>query len=198
MRSDHLGRTLLMVQALGLAGLALVGLDAAGDSPTGIAAVFGFTLNAPHSVLLLATAAASTLAAMWGRVSRMWALTQATAYTLIFVIGAAGSMGGAPHTWLALNGPDHFLHLGLAVLGGLLGTALLARPAVLAEADEGLGGLSSATPREEESAETREMIDAEMAVAEGHATTEQARRVHDDAQQRAETERDRAWQQFQR
>lgn len=197
MRPDRVGRTILVVQAVIIGVLAVLGLVFAADSPTGVASVAGFTVNVPHGVLLLLTAAGSALAAAWARIGRFWALTQATAYTLIFVIGAAGSLSGAPHSWLALNGADHFLHLGLAVLGGVLGTALLTRPAVMAESNDGLGD-ERPIPREEEPAETREMIDAEMAVAEGNATPEQARRVREDAEQRARAERGRAWEQYQR
>jgi hypothetical protein len=49
---------------------------------------------------------------------------------------------------------------------------------------------------ETETDETREMIQAELAVGEGHATAEQAGQVHEDAEQRARTERARAWQKY--
>lgn len=196
MRLSNAGRTVLIIQALLLGGLGVAGLEAAGLSSTRLTTILGFSLNTPHSVLLLATAVGSAVAAAWLRVARLWSLIEATAFTLIFVIGAAGSRGGAAHSWLGLNAPDHFLHLGLAILAGVLATTLLSRPAILAETDESRGEHSRPLPRDEETDETRAMVQAEMAVAEGHPTPEQARWVHDDAEQRARTRRARAWQSY--
>ncbi|MGH3909066.1 MAG: DUF4383 domain-containing protein [Pseudonocardiaceae bacterium] len=189
MRSPRNAQIVLVGQALLLGGLAVAGLSTAAGSP---AVVAGLQLNTPHSVLLLATAGASVLAAVWVRVARAVALTQAVVYTLVFLIGTPASAGRPQDTWLALNTPDHFLHLGLALLGGVLGTAVLLRPAALPEAQE--DSTDHPTPRESE--ETRDMIAAEVAVTEGHATDEQVRRLQDDAQRRADAERHRAWQQF--
>ena len=201
MRLDQIGRIVLVAQALLLSGFAVAGLVAAADSPTGVGHVAGFSLNTPHSVLLLATAGASVLAVLWSRIGRSWAMVQATLYTLAFVIGSAASAGLPQDTWLALNTPDHFLHLGLAVLGGVLSTALFWPVAP----DDGPSRILPGDPppseqrpfktREEESEETRDMIAAEVAVTEGHATPEQVRRVQEDAQHRADAERRRAWQQ---
>jgi hypothetical protein len=201
MRLDQLGRIVLVVQALLLSGLAVAGLLAVAGSPIGAAHVAGFLLNIPHCVLLLATAAASALAALRSRYGRIWAMLQATFYALAYVIGTAISAGSPQDTWLALNTPDHFLHLGLALLGGVLSPALF-WPAI--RDDHGSSGILPGDPppaeqrpprtREEESEETRDMIAAEVAVTEGHATPEQARRVQEDAQRRVDAERRRAWQ----
>lgn len=198
MRLDRAGRIVLAVQALLLGALAVAGLLAAANSPTGVGVVAGFELNIPHSVLLLVTAGTSALAAGWARVARALAVIQTIGYTLIFLIGTSISAGSARDTWLQLNTADHFLHLGLAILGGLLGTVLLVQPAVIPGASEIATEHSSPTPREEESDETRDMIAAEIAVAEGHPTAEQERRVEEDAQRRATARRRRAWQQFRR
>jgi hypothetical protein len=201
MRLDQSGRIVLVVQALVLSGLAVAGLLAAAGSPTGVGHVAGFWLNTPHSVLLLATAGASVLAALWSRVGRIWAMVQATIYTLAFIIGTATSAGRPQDTWLALNTSDHFLHLGLALLGGVLSTALFWP---VTPDDHGPSRILPGDPppseqrppkTREESEETRDMIAAEVAVTEGHATPEQARRVQEDAQHRADAERRRAWQQ---
>lgn len=193
MRSPRPAQIVLVTQALLLGGLAVAGLLVAAGSPTGVAEVAGFQLNTPHSVLLLATAGASALAAVWARVARAMALSQAVVYTLVFLIGTPASAGRPQDSWLALNTSDHFLHLGLALLGGVLGTAVLLRPAVLPAAQG--DSADQPTPREEETEETRDMIAAEVAVTEGHATDEQVRRIQDDAQRRADAERRRAWQQ---
>ncbi|MBV8997321.1 MAG: hypothetical protein JO287_27325 [Pseudonocardiales bacterium] len=71
------GRIVLVVQALLIAGLAVAGLIAAVGSPTGVGHIAGFSLNIPHSVLLLATAGASVLAVVWwSRAGRLWAMAR--------------------------------------------------------------------------------------------------------------------------
>jgi hypothetical protein len=120
----QIGRIVLMVQAPLLSALGLAGFLAAASSPTGVGHVAGFALNTPHSGLLLATGVVSGLTALWRRIGRRWAIIQAILYMLVFVIGTAPSNGRSEDTWLALNTPDHFLHLGLALLGGVLSTAL--------------------------------------------------------------------------
>lgn len=197
MRSRRIGQLMLLTEALLLGGLGVAGLVITADAPTGVAEVAGFRLNTAHSVLLLATAAASGVAAAWTRIARGWAILQTTVYTLAFLIGTPASAGRPQDTWLALNTADHFLHLGLAVAGGLLATALLVTPAVIPIPQEDVAQRRP-SPREEESAQTREMINAEVAVAEGHPTAEQQRRVEEDAQRRADAEHRRAWEQFQR
>lgn len=202
MRLNQTGRIVLVVQALLLSGLAVAGLLAAAGSPTGVGPVAGFSLNTPHSVLLLATAGVSVLAVLGSRVGRIWVMAQATLYTLAFVIGTAASAGRPQDTWLALNTPDHVLHLCLAILGGVLSPALFWP---VTPADHGPSRILPGDPppseqwspktRGEESEETRRMIAAEVAVTEGHATPEQARRVQEDAQHRADAEHRRAWQQ---
>jgi hypothetical protein len=124
MRLHQTGRIVLVVQALLVSALAIAGLISAAGSPTGVGHVAGFSLNVPHSALLLATAGASVLAALWSRIGRIWAMTQAALYTLIYVIGTAASTGHSQDTWLRLNTPDHFLHLGLALVSGVLSPAL--------------------------------------------------------------------------
>lgn len=203
MRIYQTGRIVLVAQALLVAGLAVAGLLAAAGSPTGVGRILGFTLNTPHSLLLLATAGASVLAALWSRIGRVWAMTQAALYTLAYVIGTAASTGNSQDTWLRLNTPDHFLHLGLALVSGVLSPALFWPTAPNAHAPERiLPGEPPPTEQrpqsspQEESAETRAMIAAEVAVTEGHATPEQMRRVQEDAQRRADAQHRRAWEQF--
>jgi hypothetical protein len=197
------GRIVLVVQALLVAGLAVAGLIAAAGSPTGVGHIAGFSLNIPHSLLLLATAGASVLAALWSRIGRFWAMAQAALYTLVYVIGAAASTGHSQDTWLQLNTPDHFLHLGLALVNGVLSPALFWPTAPGAHAPERImPGEPPPTEQrpvrsaKEEPAETREMIAAEIAVTEGRATPEQARRVEEDAQRRADSEHRRAWKKY--
>lgn len=188
-------RIVLLTQALLLGGLAAAGLLMATTAPAGVGEVAGFELNVPHSLLLLATAGASVLATLRARLALGWTLVQAATYTLMFLIGTAQSAGRPQDTWLALNTPDHFLHLGLAVLGGVLTTVVLVWPPTPAEAQRDQAEHRRPTPREEESRWTREMIAAEVAVAEGHATADQERRVQEDAQRHAEARRRRAWRQ---
>lgn len=195
MRPDRAGRLILLAQALSVGAFAVMGLDSARVAPAGVGTVAGFTVNVPHGVLLLVTALGGVAAALWSRISRLWVSSQAVAFTLLFVVGAAGSLGGAPHSWLALNGPDHFLHLGLAVLGGVLATSLLSRPALVAEPASASDEREHPS-RDEESDHTRRMIEAEVAVGEGHASPEQAREVREEVRQRTEAERRRAWQAF--
>jgi hypothetical protein len=196
----QIGRIVLMVQAPLLSALGLAGFLAAASSPTGVGHVAGFALNTPHSGLLLATGVVSGLTALWRRIGRRWAIIQAILYMLVFVIGTAPSNGRSEDTWLALNTPDHFLHLGLALLGGVLSTALFWPAAP----DHAMSSILPGDPPPAEqrpsttggtSEETRNMIDAEVAVTEGHATPEQARRVQEDAQHRVDAERRRAWKQ---
>lgn len=196
MRSRRIAQTILVVEALLLGGLAVAGLLATHAAPDGVAEVAGFRLNTAHSLVLLATAAGSGLAALWRPLARAFALTQATVYTLVFLIGTPASAGRPQDTWLALNTPDHFMHLGLAITGGVLGTALLVKPSFIPVAEESTPD-HTPQPREEESSATREMIDAEIAVAEGHPTAEQQRRVEADAHRRADAEHRRAWQRSQ-
>lgn len=93
MRLHQSGPTTLIAQALLITGLAVAGLLTASGSPTGTSDIAGFSLNVPHSLLLLATAGASVLAALWSRIGRLWAMTQAVLYTLVFVIATAASTG---------------------------------------------------------------------------------------------------------
>lgn len=197
MRSHRTAQVILLAEAGLLGALGVAGLVTAADAANGVAEVAGFRLNVAHSVVLLVTAAASGVAAAWTRVARAWAMIQATTYTLAFLIGTPASAGRPQDTWLALNTPDHFLHLGLALTGGVLAAALLVSPALIPIAQQDVADRRP-VPREEEPAQTRDMIQAEVAVAEGHATAEQRRRVEDDAQRRANAEYRRAWEQFQR
>lgn len=203
MRLHQSGPTTLIAQALLITGLAVAGLLTASGSPTGTSDIAGFSLNVPHSLLLLATAGASVLAALWSRIGRLWAMMQAVLYTLVFVIATAASTGDSQDTWLRLNTPDHFLHLGLAITGGVLIPTLFwpiapgnHGPATIipGETPPGEEQPPASSPEEEQ---TREMIAAEVAVTEGHATSEQVRRVHNDAQHRANAHHRHAWKQSQ-
>ena len=203
MPTHQTGRIVLVVQAMLIAALAVAGLLAAAGSQTGVSHIAGFSLNIPHSLLLLATAGASVLAALWSRIGRFWAMTQAALYTLVYVIGTAASTGHSQDTWLRLNTPDHFLHLGLALVSGMLSPALFwptspgaHAPARIMPGEPPPTEQRPVSSPEEESAETREMIAAEVAVTEGHATPEQARRVQEDAQRRADAEHRRAWEHY--
>jgi hypothetical protein len=203
MRTRQIGRTVLVVQALLVTALAVAGLLAAAGSPTGVGHIAGFSLNIPHSLLLLATAGASVLASLWSRIGRVWAMAQAALYTLVYVIGTAASTGHSQDTWLRLNTSDHFLHLGLALLSGMLSPALFWPTAPGAHAPMRiLPGEPPPTEQrppgspKDEPAEIREMIAAEVAVTEGRATPEQARRVQEDAQRRADAEHRRAWEKY--
>lgn len=203
MRLHQSGPTMLIVQALLIAGLAVAGLLTASGSPTGMSDIAGFSLNVPHSLLLLATAGASVLAALWSRIGRPWAMAQAGLYTLVFVIATAASTGDSQDTWLKLNTPDHFLHLGLAIIGGVL------IPTLFWPIAPGTHGPATIIPGETppgeeqppgsspEEGHTQEVIAAEVAVTENHATPEQVRQVHDDAQRCANAHHRRAWEQSQ-
>ena len=74
MRTRHSGRIIFVVQALLIGALAIAGLIAAAASPTGVGHVASFSMNTPHSVLLLATAGASVLAVLRSRIGRLWAM----------------------------------------------------------------------------------------------------------------------------
>jgi hypothetical protein len=205
MRLHQAGRIVLVVQALLLSALAVAGLLTAAGSPTHVGHFASFTLSIPHSLLLLATAGASVLAGGWIRIGRLWAMAQAALYTLIYVVGTAASMGDTQDTWLRLNTPDHFLHMGLALLGGALTPTLFwpTEPDSHAPVRMVPGEPPPAEQRPqdssaEESAETREMIAAEVAVTENHATPEQARRVQEDAQRRADAQHRRAWEHYEK
>jgi hypothetical protein len=203
MRLHQTGRFVLVGQALLVAGLAGAGLLAARGSPAGVGYIAGFSFTTPHSVILLVMAGASVLAALWSRIGRLWAMTQAVLYTLIYVIGTAVSTGHSQDTWLGLNMPDHFLHLGLALVSGVLSPTLFwptapgthAPMRILPGEPPPTEQRPSTSPHEEPD-ETQDMIAAEVAVTEGHATPEQARRVQEDAQRRADAEHRRAWKQY--
>ena len=202
MRTRHSGRIIFVVQALLIGALAIAGLIAAAASPTGVGHVASFSMNTPHSVLLLATAGASVLAVLRSRIGRLWAMAQAGVYAVVFLVGTAASTGHSQDTWLKLNTSDHFLHMGLALLGGVLSTALFWPTAP----DHAPGRIMPGQPpppeqrppqmSHEDSAQTQEMIAAEVAVTEGRATPEQARRVQQDAQRRADAEHRRAWKHY--
>lgn len=198
MQLDRIGRYALLIQAVVIGGLATTGLVMASRSPTGVSTVVGFQLNLPHSVLLLGTAVMSALAASWTPISRAWAVIQATGFTLLFLIGSASSAGRPQDTWLGLNAADNFLHLGLALLGGVLGTAMLVRPAAIPipRQEQDGSAQNSFSAGDESSEQAHEMTAAEVAVAEGHASAEQARRVQEDAEQRSASEHRRAWQRY--
>ncbi|MGH3781996.1 MAG: hypothetical protein ACRDRO_15600 [Pseudonocardiaceae bacterium] len=89
LRLHHGGPIVLIMQALLLTGLAVAGLLTAVGLPIGVSHVAGFSLTTPHSLLLLATAAASVLAALWSRIGRLWAMAQAALYTVVFVVATA-------------------------------------------------------------------------------------------------------------
>lgn len=203
MRLQQTGRIVLVVQALLIAVLAVAGLLAAAGSPTGVGHIAGFTVNTPHGLLLLAMAAGSVIAAVWAHIGRFWAMTQAGIYTLAFVITTAASTGHSQDTWLRLNTADHFLHLGLALLNGVLIPTLFwpTRPGDSAPLRIVPGEQPPAEQRpqdssSEQSAETREMIAAEVAVTENRATPEQLRRVGEDAQRRADEQHRQAWKHY--
>jgi hypothetical protein len=191
------------VQALLIGALAIAGLIAAPASPTGVGHVASFSMNTPHSLLLLATAGASVLAALRSRIGRWWAMVQTGVYTVVFLVATAASTGHSQDTWLKLNTSDHFLHLGLALLGGVLSTALFWPTAPDAHTPARIMPGQPPPPEQrppqtphEDPAQTQEMIAAEVAVTEGRATPEQARRVQQDAQRRADTEHRRAWKHY--
>jgi hypothetical protein len=203
MRLQQTGRIVLVVQALLIAVLAVAGLLAAAGSPTGVGHVAWFSMNTPHSLLLLAMAAGSVVAAAWARIGRFWAMVQAAIYTLAFVIGAAASTGHSQDTWLRLNTADHFLHLGLALVNGVLIPTMFwpslpggSAPLRMVPGEEPPAEQRPQNTSAEQSAETREMIAAEVAVAENHATPEQLRRVREDAQRRADEQHRQAWKHY--
>ncbi|MDQ3904001.1 MAG: hypothetical protein M3300_00770 [Actinomycetota bacterium] len=203
MRLQQTGRIVLIVQALLIAVLAVAGLLAVAGSPTDVGRVVGFTFTVPHSVLLLALAAVSVLAALGSRLGRFWAMTQAGIYTLLFVIATAASTGHSQDTWLRLNTADHFLHLGLALLNGVMIPTLFwptapgkNAPIRMVPGEQPPSGQRSEDASTEESAETRDMIAAEVAVTENHATPEQLRRVQEDAQRRADAQHREAWKHY--
>jgi hypothetical protein len=203
MRTRHSGRIIFVVQALLIGALAIAGLIAAATSPTGVGHVASFSMNTPHSVLLLATAGASLLAVLRSRIGRFWAMIQAGVYTVVFLVGTAASTGHSQDTWLKLNTSDHFLHLGLALLGGVLSTGLFWPTAPDAHAPTRIVPGQPPPPEQrppqmshEDPAHTQEMIAAEVAVTEGRATPEQERRVQQDAQRRADAEHRRAWKHY--
>lgn len=202
MRLQQTGRIVLVVQALLIAVLAVAGLLAAAGSPTGVGHVAWFSMNIPHSLLLLAMAAGCVLAAVWARIGRFWAMAQAAIYTMAFVIGAAASTGHSQDTWLRLNTADHFLHLGLALVNGVLiptlfwPTAPGSAPLTMVPGEEPPAEQRPHDSSAEQSARTREMIAAEVAVTENRATPEQLRRVREDAQRRADEQHRQAWKHY--
>ena len=203
MRLYQTGRTALAVLALVMGALAVAGLLTATGSPTGVGHFAGFSLNIPHSLLLLVTAVGSALAALTSRVGRLWAIAQAILYTMVYVIGTAASTGHSQDTWLRLNTSDHFFHLGLALVSGVLSAALFWPTAAGAHAPTRIlpgepppTEQRPASSSEEESEISRDMAAAEVAVTEGNATPEQARRVQEDAQRRSDAQRRRAWNYF--
>lgn len=203
MRLQQTGRIVLVVQALLMGVLAVAGLLAAANSPTGVGHVAWFTMNIPHSLLLLAMAAASVIAAAWARVGRFWAMAQAGIYTLAFVIGTAASNGHSQDTWLRLNTADHFLHLGLALVNGMLIPTLFwptlpggSAPLRMVPGEQPPAEQRPEDSSAEQSAETRDMIAAEVAVTENRATPEQLRRVQEDAQRRADEQHRHAWKHY--
>jgi hypothetical protein len=204
MRLHQSGARVLMVQALLLTGLAVAGLLTVAGSPTGVSQIAGLSMTTPHSVLLLVTAGASVLAALWSRIGRLWAMAQAVVYTVVFVVATGASTGDSQDTWLRLNAPDHFLHLGLALVGGVLIPTMFwptapgtHKPAQVIPGETPPSLERPATSSPEETEHIRDMIAAEVAVTEGHATSEQVRRVHEDGQRRADAHHRRAWKHFQ-
>jgi hypothetical protein len=193
MRLYQTGRTALAVLALVMGALAVAGLLTATGSPTGVGHFAGFSLNIPHSLLLLVTAVGSALAALTSRVGRLWAIAQAILYTMVYVIGTAASTGHSQDTWLRLNTSDHFFHLGLALVSGVLSAALFWPTAAGAHAPTRILP-GEPPPTEQRPASSSEA--AEVAVTEGNATPEQARRVQEDAQRRSDAQRRRAWNHF--
>lgn len=126
MRFKQVIRITLIVQGVLLGLLALAGLIVALTSG-GPANVLGFRLNVPHSSLLLAVAVAGLLTAKILRWAKVFLPLQMGGFALLFVIGSAVSAGPGGETFLALNAPDLFLHLGLALIALTLGM-LLASP----------------------------------------------------------------------
>jgi hypothetical protein len=203
MRLQQTGRIVLVGQALLITVLAVAGLLAAAGSPTGVGHVAWFTVNTPHSLLLLALAAVSVVAAAWVRIGRFWAMAQAGIYTLVFVIAGAASTGYSQDTWLRLNTADHFLHLGLALVNGVLIPTLFwptlpggSAPLRMVPGEEPPAEQRPQDSSAEQSAETREMIAAEVAVTENRATPVQLRRVREDAQRRADEQHRQAWEHY--
>ncbi|WP_433802131.1 DUF4383 domain-containing protein [Actinomycetospora sp. CA-084318] len=112
----RIATSILLGQSVVLAVLAvwgIVGLVTSG-SP---AQVLNLTVSPAHAVLLAATAvlgAASTVARRW---VRRWCVLQVLLYLVLYLMGLTAGGGPDQPGWLALNTPDHFLHLALALLG---------------------------------------------------------------------------------
>lgn len=116
MRPKQSVRITLIVQGVLLGLLAVAGLVMALRSG-GVGDVLGFQLGILHSVVLLAVAVAGVLVAPRLRPTQIFVTAQMAGFALLFVIGSAVGAGVPRDTVLSLNRADHFLHLGLAVIG---------------------------------------------------------------------------------
>ncbi|MEJ2870968.1 DUF4383 domain-containing protein [Actinomycetospora sp. OC33-EN08] len=112
----RIATSLLLGQSVVLAVIvvwAVVVLATSGSPAT----VLNLLITPAHAVLLAATAVLGTAAAVKRRWSRRWTVTQVVLYLVIYLMGLTAG-GNVPQPgWLQLNGPDHFLHIALALLG---------------------------------------------------------------------------------
>lgn len=118
-------QAVLLGQGALLGSLAVAGLVVAVGSG-GVGTVLGFQLGVLHSALLLAVALTSAVSARRAAVARILVPVQMGGFALLFVIGSAVSAGSPRDTALSLNWADHFLHLGLAIIGLTLGLLMAA------------------------------------------------------------------------
>ncbi|MCD2186957.1 DUF4383 domain-containing protein [Actinomycetospora soli] len=112
----RLATSLLLGQSVVLAVLAVWAFVAMGVSGAP-ARVLNLTVSPAHGVVLAATAvlgAASTVTRRW---VRRWCVLQVLGYLVLYLVGLTAGGGPEQPGWIALNTPDHFLHLALALLG---------------------------------------------------------------------------------
>ncbi|WP_018333355.1 DUF4383 domain-containing protein [Actinomycetospora chiangmaiensis] len=112
----RIATSLLAGQSVLLAVLAVWGFvaDATSGSP---AHVLNLLITPAHAVLLAVTAVLGAVATVARRWSRRWCVLQFAAYLVIYLMGLTAGANVAQPGWLQLNGPDHFLHIALALLG---------------------------------------------------------------------------------
>lgn len=206
-RLDRVHRVGALLLGLGLWVFAILGLvRRLSFFSTQGQPVLGLSSNGVLSLLsLLVGAVLLAAAARGGR----------TASTVTTVIGGLFLLSGLAHlailnteaNLLAFELPNVLFSLiaGMLLLflglygrlsGGLPADNPYAQARHPVDDEPDAGGETAHQQAEQQRAQDDEMIAAEIAVAEGHATAEQARRVQDDAQRRVDTARREAWDRY--
>lgn len=114
----RLATSLVVGQSVVLGVVAVWTFIATAASPgAGPVDVLALRMTVPHAVLLAVTAVLGAAACLSRRWSRRWAVTQFGAFLVVFLAGLTVSANVPDPGWLEFNGPDHFLHATLALLG---------------------------------------------------------------------------------